>query len=254
MEENQSENKKVDNRYRKEPLELYMAPNRRVKLEGQTFGRFIDVKYIGTIVGGKTMYECTCECGNKKIVQHGNLLSGHTTSCGCYKPQTTHGESKTSLHSVWLSIKQRCFNPNANGYKNYGGRGITMSDEFASDFAAFKAYMGEKPTRKSSIERIDVNGNYERGNIVWAEPMQQAMNKRKRNDNSTGVTGVYRQTKGNSDYFIAFIGGVGERRTKCFNISHLGEEQAFELAVKYRQKLVEEFNSKGAMFTENHGK
>lgn len=79
-------------------------------------------------------------------------------------------------------MKGRCYNPNNGSYRHYGGRGITVFDEWRSDFKAFLACMGPKPSRRHSIDRIDVDGNHEPGNVRWATPRQQAMNRRKKSE------------------------------------------------------------------------
>lgn len=238
-------------------MELRQSQKRKIKLEGTQIGYFTDIKYIGTNAKSRdVLYECTCKCGNKTIVPHQHLRNGHTKSCGCYKAEhgRTHGDSRTKVYDIWVSMKQRCFNPNCPSYPDYGGRGITMSEEFANDFTKFRDYMGERPTKRSSVERLNVHGNYEPGNIVWAEPTQQAMNKRKQTNNKSGKTGVYRTTNKGIEYFIAKV-EVGDTVTsKYINIEKYGEELAFNLACKARDELVKEANSKGAMFTENHGK
>ena len=236
-------------------MELYYSDKRKVKYEGTQIGFFTDIKYIGNEKKTrKSIYECTCKCGNVTIVPHNHLQSGHTTSCGCYRPQQTHGESRTDVYSIWDAIKQRCFNPNCKAYPNYGGRGITISEEFANDFLAFKEYIGERPSPTSSVERLDVNGNYERGNIVWAEPTQQAMNRRKQKNNTTGVTGVVFTTNRGIPYYIASVEVGDERKSKYFNVNKYVKEMAFKMATEAREKLVKEANENGAMFTENHGK
>jgi hypothetical protein len=83
-------------------------------------------------------------------------------------------------YAVWTGIKMRCFNPNATGYKYYGGRGITMCERWRRSYSAFRADVGPRPSRAHSIDRIDNDGNYEPGNVRWATYRQQARNKRRR--------------------------------------------------------------------------
>lgn len=137
------------------------------------------------------MWLCKCDCGNTKIVTTGSLTSGQTKSCGCYrrdritKLNTSHNMSKSSLYKAWCNMKMRCTNPNYTDYYDYGGRGITICEEWL-EFEAFKewaynnGYYEEKVNGKNllSLDRIDVNGNYEPSNCRWATNTQQANNKR----------------------------------------------------------------------------
>jgi hypothetical protein len=112
-----------------------------------------------------------------------------TQSCGCLRREVTAARSITHGHQrdrrmtrelkSWTHAKSRCFNPNDPKYPQYGGRGITMCPEWVSDFAAFYAYVGPAPSGHT-IDRIDVNGNYEPGNVRWATSAQQS---RGRTDN-----------------------------------------------------------------------
>lgn len=89
-----------------------------------------------------------------------------------------HGLCNTPEHSVWGGIKTRCYNPNATGYENYGGRGITMCAQWLNDFSQFYKDMGPRPSSNHSIERKDTNGNYDPTNCVWATSMEQGKNRR----------------------------------------------------------------------------
>jgi len=136
---------------------------------------------------------CICECGNITSVNQGNLRrkDGGTKSCGCLKreqnkritnklhqDQRTHGRSKTQLYKVWDAIKQRCNNPKTRNYKNYGGRGIIICDQWL-DFETFANDVGERPGKEYSLDRINNDGNYEPGNVRWATCKEQALNRRK---------------------------------------------------------------------------
>lgn len=92
----------------------------------------------------------------------------------------THGKTGTPLYARYKQIKQRTMNPNSKNYHNYGGRGITMCREWRESYTAFLAYMGEPPTPKHTIERIDNDKGYEPGNVRWATYSEQLMNQRQR--------------------------------------------------------------------------
>lgn len=136
----------------------------------------------------RTKLKCLCNCGNITSVDRSNLLRGGVKSCGCYKKdyikatKSTHGEAHSRLYNVWSSIKNRCYNKNEPEYKNYGGRGIVMCDEWLNDYLSFKkwaeetGYDKDAPKGQCTIDRIDVNGNYEPSNCRWITMEEQLKN------------------------------------------------------------------------------
>lgn len=150
-------------------------------LTGQRFGRLI----VQKIVSHKPIrWECKCDCGNTTIVIADTLKRGETISCGCYRNECVrdrsikHNESHTKLHQVWSGMKTRCNNPNFEFYKDYGGRGIKVCDEWQNDYIAFRDWALQNGYAEGlSIDRIDVNGNYEPSNCRWVTDKVQANNK-----------------------------------------------------------------------------
>ena len=164
-------------------------------LIGQKFGRLtvLGLDYIQKYIypNGKVAniyyLKCQCECGKICSIRKSKLMNGYTRSCGCLrkettaknKPATTHGLHKTRLYETWHHMKQRCYDKNIKGYKNYGGRGITVCEEWKNDFKKFYDWaMQNGYTEELTIDRIDNNGNYEPSNCRWVTIKIQNRNTR----------------------------------------------------------------------------
>lgn len=173
-------------------------------LKGETFGR-LKVIEMDSIQNYKVRWKCICDCGNPKIVLAGKLRSGETKSCGCLRDElskqrrTTHGQNikkrKSVEYNTWCSMKERCHYEKAENYYLYGGRGIRVCDRWINSFEKFLEDMGKRPSSKHSIDRIEVNGNYEPLNCKWATSEEQSRNKRVSRNNESGTTGVREDKK-----------------------------------------------------------
>lgn len=164
-------------------------------LTGQRFGYLEVIEQVEDKIDGggrhRKQWNCRCHnCGKMKVVTTDALTGGQQVSCGCYRTSKivaatkTHGMTDTRLYYVWCGIKNRCFCKTVPEYKFYGQRGITMCDEWRKDFMAFyswaleNGYDEKAPRGACTIERIDVNGNYEPSNCKIASQLEQMQNTR----------------------------------------------------------------------------
>lgn len=156
-----------------------------IDITGQVFGRLTVVEIDqGRNSPGRFFWKCQCICGNIKTVNASNLR-GTTRSCGCLfremllKRNTKHGLRYTPEWHVWAQMIGRCNNPKNKGYKNYGGRGITIEDHRWLDFKNFIADVGLRPDPKSMLDRLDNEKGYYKDNVAWRYRKEQNRNKRR---------------------------------------------------------------------------
>lgn len=160
---------------------------RTIDVTGKQFDRLT----VRAILPG-SLCVCDCSCGVSGFVTESySVRNGLTRSCGCLKAEKmasgqcnlSHGESRagawTPEYRAWVNMITRCHNPNATRYKDWGGRGISVCREWRDSYIAFRDYISRRPSAAHSLDRFpNVDGNYEPGNVRWANRIQQARNKR----------------------------------------------------------------------------
>lgn len=167
-----------------------MNRKKTIDLAGRKYGKLLVLKQAGYNGQGGALWLCKCDCGNEKVVDAHALRRGKTKSCGCLhkekmtKMKTTHGLHKTRLYQVWNDMKFRCNSEKSHNYKNYGGRGIRVCEEWQNSYESFRTWALANGYDETAIrgictlDRIDVNGNYEPGNCRWITTQEQQSNKR----------------------------------------------------------------------------
>lgn len=152
-------------------------------LTGKRFGKLTVIRRYGTDRYKRVIWLCRCDCGNETIAAGTPLKNGHKKSCGCYKYEATfiHGFANKGnrLYNIWDKMNYRCVNVNYHRYKDYGGRGIKVCNEWKNSFVIFRDWaLSNGYADNLTLDRIDVNGNYEPSNCRWITNAEQQKNKR----------------------------------------------------------------------------
>lgn len=194
-------------------------------MTGQKHGFLTVLEFVGIDEWGSALWRCKCDCGNTCEVRRPYLTGQRGCrfqSCGCKKwegnkrPERRH-DSRT--YASWLAMRERCNSPNAVGYANYGGRGIKVCPEW-DDFEQFRRDMGERP-EGMTIDRVDNNGNYEKGNCRWATPLEQMRNRR--SNKMVTINGATKHVQGWDRHFGFRLGATADRLKNGWPPERLGE-------------------------------
>lgn len=232
-----------------------------VDITGHKFNLLTVIKRSDRQIDGNVRWDCVCDCGNTAWVVGSRLRTGITKSCGCLAKSNaeghfnpTHGMSGTPEYQAWADAKVRCLNPDDPQYGYYGGRGITMQDDWLGSFQSFFNYVGPRPSNLHSLDRMDNDLDYCEGNVRWATKLEQVANRGMNKNNKTGVTGVSFVVNpiNGFKHYKAVWGPKSELIVKSFSVAKYGEDAAFKMAVKARldglAKLKEE-----SVYTDKHG-
>lgn len=168
-----------------------------IDLTGKRFGRWVVLEKAESDKNN-AMWLCKCDCGNIKIVYGGNIKNGKSSSCGCFhkeelsRKSKTHGSSSNPIFSVWEGMKRRCYNKKYKQYKDWGGRGIKICEEWKNDPNKFIEWaINNGYNDKLCIDRINNDGDYEPSNCRWIIHRENSLNSRLlRSNNSSGYRGV----------------------------------------------------------------
>lgn len=156
-------------------------------LFGMKFNRLSVISETPVIRNKKTLWLCACDCGNELLVRADSLKTGHTESCGCKhaesvslavtKRNTTHGLRHHPMYNMWFKMIERCSNPKNKSFRDYGAKGITVSDRWRGSFEFFLKNMGERPSPSHEIDRINNSLGYFKENCRWVTRTENARNK-----------------------------------------------------------------------------
>ena len=164
-------------------------PSTVKNLTGMRFNKLLVIRYEGIRSKGRERFSrwlCKCDCGNETIALGIHIKIGNTKSCGCLSieharnmgfSKRTHGLSKSKERYAWEHMIKRCYSKTTDQFKNYGARGIIVCERWHI-FENFIEDMGMATSKKHSLDRIDVNGNYCKDNCRWATQKQQQQNRR----------------------------------------------------------------------------
>lgn len=224
---------------KKEAFKLTVNSDKRsIDITGKKFGHWTAIEFAETRGKRREYWKFKCDCGNIKGVLKYNVTSGRSTNCGCMqyvnrKGNVKHGKSHTRIYNIFMGMKDRCYNTNnETHYPYYGGRGIRICDEWLNDFMNFYNWSKSNGyTDELSIDRINVDGDYEPCNCRWVDSTTQSINRGVKSTSTTGITGV-NETPDNT--YVAKITVDG-------NTMRLGTFKNIDDAIKARKEAEDKY-------------
>lgn len=209
-----------------------------IDLTGKRFGKLTVIEKHNQDKWGGWNWLCKCDCGNESIVSGGHLRGMKAKSCGCSRTESKnfiHKMTGSRIYSIWQAMKSRCYYDKNKRFKDYGGRGITVCDEWKNSFISFyewsmkNGYDENAERGQCTIDRIDVNGNYEPNNCRWATIKQQANNTRRNH---------FIEYNGKTQTVSQWANELGVEPDSIFNRLQKGftEEEALTLKFYERRK------------------
>jgi hypothetical protein len=214
-----------------------MRKARRIFEVGKKYGRLTLIENTNLKRTTGYVWKCLCDCGNITYVPT-SQIGTTTNSCGCYKIQShrTHNESRSRLYNIWILMKARCYRKASPSYKNYGGRGITICDEWIHSYETFRTWALENGYKENlSIDRIDVNGNYCPENCRWADNSTQVNNRRPYG--KIPITGIVQMKNG------VYLGQVTVNGKRI----HCGASKDLNIAIQKRNDYIKSHNLKNKL-------
>lgn len=208
------------------------------EMVGKVFHRLTVLEELKERKGGNVCYECECVCGNIVKVKGKYLRNGDTKSCGCLNIEKItqqgyqnkkHGFSNLPEYNVYTGMVSRCTNKDNKRYYRYGARGIDVCDRWLESFENFYKDMGERPSKKHQIDRIDNNGNYEPVNCHWVLPYENAINKEFK-PGKLGIRNIYKDKKS----YYTVLRRQGKKRVSSY-------QSSIDKAVEIRDNWIQEY-------------
>ena len=196
---------------------------------GVKYNKLTAIKELGTNKSRHKMYLFKCECGNDKVATAINVRANRVKSCGCLSKK--HGKCGTEIYSVWTGMKSRCYYEKNENYINYGARGIKVCERWKSSFINFYEDMGDKPSAKHQLDRIDNDGDYDPFNCRWVTPSENCLNRRNK-ENKTGFKNIKVTPYG------AYRARIVREGCERISLTRLDINDA----LKIRDQYIEEYN------------